>query len=96
MDAMMLNDSDTVGSAFKRAFYRVDGITMYACWAIWVGGLIWDLLGSEGSGIHTVVLILIGLLNPFLFLLLGLWRLPGLLTALIIIGINIKFLFAWL
>lgn len=46
----MLNDSDTVGSAFKRAFYRIDGITMYACWAIWVGVLIWDLLGSEGSG----------------------------------------------
>lgn len=92
----MLNDSDAVGHTFRRAFYRVDGVTMYVCWATWIGVLIWALLDPENSGIYILVLILIGLLNPFLFLLLGLWRFPGLLTALIIVGINVRFLFAWL
>jgi hypothetical protein len=94
MDALMLNESDTVGHTFKRAFYRVDGVTMYVCWAIWIGMLVHALFDPENPGIYILALIMLGLLNPFLFLLLGLWRLPGLLTALIIIGINIRFLVA--
>ena len=89
----MLNDSDTVGHTFRRAFYRVDGVTMYVCWAIWIGKLIWALFDPQSSGIQIIVLIMIGLANPVLFVMLGLWRFPGLLAALIIMGVNIRWLF---
>lgn len=57
MDALMLNDSDTVGHTFKRACYRVDGVTMYVCWAIWAGKSIWALFDPENPGIYIFVLI---------------------------------------
>jgi hypothetical protein len=88
----MLNDTDTVRHTFKRAFYRVDGVTMYACWAIWVGILIWTLFGPEGAGLNALVILLAGLMNPFVYLLLGLMRAPGLITALVIAGLNVRFL----
>ena len=36
--------------------------------------------------------LMIGLMSPFLYVLLGLMRIPGLLSALVIAAINIRFL----
>lgn len=70
----MFNDTDTVGYAFKRAFYRVDGVTMYVCWLIWAGILIWAMFDAEASRIEVLVKLMIGLMSPFLYVLLGLMR----------------------
>ena len=91
-EAQMFNDTDTVGYAFKRAFYRVDGVTMYVCWLIWAGILIWAMFDAEASRIEVLVKLMIGLMSPFLYVLLGLMRIPGLLSAVIIAAINIWFL----
>lgn len=88
----MFNDTDTVGYAFKRAFYRVDGVTMYVCWVIWTGILIWTIFDAEASRIEVLGKLMIGLMSPFLYVLLGLMRIPGLLSALVIAAINIRFL----
>lgn len=88
----MLNDTDTVGYAFKRAFYRVDGVTMYVFWVIWTGILIWTMFDAEASEIEVLAKLMIGLMSPFLYVLLGLKRIPGLLSALIIAAINVRFL----
>jgi len=90
----MLNDTDTVGRTFKRAFFRVDGVTMYFFWAIWVGLLIWVLFDPAKSGAEAFALFMIGMLNPFLYIFLGVMRSPGLLTALILIFLNVRFLWA--
>ncbi|AWY43826.1 hypothetical protein DKY63_29500 [Pseudomonas putida] len=89
----MLNDTDSVGDTFKRAFYRVDGVTMYVFWAIWVGMSAWAIFDTQASKIEVIVKLMIGLLNPFLYVLQGLIRMPGLLSALIIAAINARFLF---
>ncbi len=88
----MLNETDTVGHTFKRAFFRVDGVTMYFFWAVWLGLMIWALFDPDRLRLAPWVFFLIGLLNPFLYILLGLMRSPGLLTALILIFFNVKFL----
>jgi hypothetical protein len=92
----MLNETDTVGHTFKRAFFRVDGVTMYFFWAIWAGLLIWVLFDSTKSGVEALVLFMIGMLNPFLYVFLGVMRLPGLLTALVLIFLNVRFLWAFI
>lgn len=88
----MLNDTDTVGYAFKRAFYRVDGVTMYVFWVIWTGILIWTMFDAEASGMEVLGTLMIGLFSPFLYVLQGLMRMPGLLSALIIAVFNAWFL----
>lgn len=85
----MLNETDTVGHTFKRAFYRVDGVTMYVCWALWLGGFIWGLFDPARPEVLSLLIFMAGLMNPFLYLLHGLMRLPGLLSAIIIAGLNI-------
>lgn len=89
----MLNETDTVGHTFKRALYRVDGMTMYVCWALWLGGFIWGLFDPARPGELSLLIFMAGLMNPFVYLLLGLMRLPGLLTAIIITGFNIRVVF---
>lgn len=88
----MLNETDTVGQTFKRAFFRVDGMTMYFFWAVWLGLTTWALFDPGPLRTPAWLLFIIGLLSPFLYILFGLMRLPGLLTALIIIFFNAKFL----
>jgi hypothetical protein len=88
----MFNDTDTVGYAFKRAFYRVDGVTMFVFWLIWSGIFIWAMFDAEASRIEVLVKLMIGLMSPFLYVVLGLMRIPGLLSAVIIAAINIRFL----
>ena len=87
----MLNESDAVGHTFKRAFYRVDGVTMCVCWALWMGYFFWGLFDPATSGLLSAIVFVGGLMNPFVYLILGLMRLPGLLTAIVIAGLNIRF-----
>ncbi|WP_226501462.1 hypothetical protein [Pseudomonas sp. MWU16-30322] len=89
----MLNETDNVGQTFKRAFFRVDGVTMYFFWAVWLGLTIWTFFDPAPLRMAAWALFLLGLmLNPFIYVLLGVMRSPGLLTALIIIFFNVKFL----
>ncbi|MFJ2709747.1 MULTISPECIES: hypothetical protein [unclassified Pseudomonas] len=89
----MLNESDKVVHTFKRAFFRVDGVTMYSFWAVWLGLTIWALFDPAPLRFPAWILFMIGaVLNPFIYVLLGVMRSPGLLTAIIIIFFNIKFL----
>jgi hypothetical protein len=90
----MLNETDTVGHTFKRAFYRVDGVTMYVCWALWLGGFIWGLFDPARPGVLSLIIFMCGLMSPFFYLILGLARLPSLLTAIIIAGFNIWAVFS--
>ncbi|SFB28535.1 hypothetical protein SAMN03159488_02783 [Pseudomonas sp. NFIX10] len=92
----MLNEIDTVGHTFKRAFFRVDGVTMYFFWAIWAGFLIWALSDPAKPGAEALALFMIGMLNPFLYIFLGVMRSPGLLTALVLIFLNVRFLWAFI
>lgn len=91
----MLNGTDTVGHTFKRAFYRVDGVTMYAFWAIWIAILIWTVFDIEAPKIKVFATLMIGLIGPFLYLMFGLMRFPGLVTAIAIAVINIRSLSAY-
>jgi len=91
----MLNGTDTVGHTFKRAFYRVDGVTMYAFWAIWIAILIWTVFDVEAPKIKVFATLMIGLIGPFLYLMFGLMRFPGLVTAIAIAVINIRSLSAY-
>lgn len=91
----MLNGTDTVGHTFKRAFYRVDGVTMYAFWVIWIAISIWTVFDVEAPKIAVFATLMIGLNGPFLYLMFGLMRFPGLVTAIAIAVINIKFLSAY-
>jgi hypothetical protein len=91
----MLNGTDTVGHTFKRAFYRVDGVTMYAFWVIWIAILIWTVFDVEAPKIKVFATLMIGLMGPFLYLMFGLMRFPGLVTAIAIAVINIRFLSAY-
>jgi len=91
----MLNGTDTVGHTFKRAFYRVDGVTMYAFWVIWIAILIWTVFDVEAPKIKVFATLMIGLMGPFLYLMFGLMRFPGLVTAIAIAVINIKSLSAY-
>jgi hypothetical protein len=88
----MLNESDKVGHTFKRAFFRVDGVTMYFFLAIWLGLTIWAFFDPAPLRMAAWALFMIGLVSPFLYILLGVMRSPGLLTALIIIFFNVRFL----
>ncbi|WP_414892492.1 hypothetical protein [Pseudomonas serboccidentalis] len=89
----MLNETDTVGQTFKRAFRRVDGVTMYFFWAVWLGLTIWALFDPAPLRFPAWILFILGMtLNPFIYVLLGVMRSPGPLTALIIIFFNVKFL----
>lgn len=94
-DATMISGTDTVGSTFKRAFHRVDGVTMYIFWAIWIVISICTAFDAEASKIEVMAKLTIGFLSPLFFVMLGIWRAPGLLSALIIAGMNIKFLLAF-
>lgn len=96
MVTLMLNETDTVGHTFKKAFYRVDGVTMYVFWAIWGGLLILVLFDPAKSGAEAFALFMIGMLNPFLYIFLGVMRSPGLLTALALIFLNVRFLWAFI
>lgn len=91
----MLNGTDTIGHTFKRAFYRVDGVTMYAFWAIWIAILIWTVFDVEAPKIKVFATLMIGLIGPFLYLMFGLMRFPGLVTAIAIAVINIRSLSAY-
>ena len=89
----MLSESDKIGHTFKRAFFRVDGVTMYFFGAVWLGLTIWALFDPAPLRFPAWVLFMLGMtLNPFIYVLLGVMRSPGLLTALIIIFFNVKFL----
>lgn len=89
----MLNESDKVGHTFKRAFFRVDGVTMYFFWAVWAGLAIWALFDPVVIRFPAWSLVMIGtVFNPIFYVVLGVMRSPGLLTALIIIFFNVKFL----
>lgn len=88
--AQMLNETDTVGQTFKRAFFRVDGVTMYFFWAIWAGIMTKVLFDPSQPKIAVLVLFMVGMMNPILFIMMGLMRLPGLLTALVLAGLNVK------
>lgn len=91
----MLDGTDTVGHTFKRAFYRVDGVTMYAFWVIWIAISIWTVFDVEAPKIDVFATLIIGLIGPFFYLMLGLMRFPGLVTAIAIAVTNIRFLLAW-
>jgi len=89
----MLNESDKVGHTFKRAFFRVDGVTMYLFWAVWLGLTVWALFDPAPLRFPAWLLFMTGtVFNPIFYVLLGVMRSPGLLTALIIIFFNVKFL----
>lgn len=88
--AQMLNGTDTVGRTFKRAFFRVDGVVMYFFWALWIGIMAKVLFDPVQPGIAVLAVFLVGMMNPILFVLLGVMRSPGLLTALIIVGLNVR------
>lgn len=94
MVALMLNETDTVGHTFKKAFYRVDGVTMYVFWAIWIAIWIWIVFDPNQPSIAAWLCFMVGMVNPFLFILFGLMRSPGLLTAFLIIGLNVRALLA--
>jgi hypothetical protein len=94
--AQMLNETDTVGQTFKRALFRVDGVTMYFFWAVWLGLTIWALFDPAPLRMPAWLPFLIGLVSPFLYILFGVMRSPGLLTALVIIFINVKFLLVFI
>ncbi|WP_447801166.1 hypothetical protein [Pseudomonas kilonensis] len=94
MVTLMLNETDTVGHTFKKAFYRVDGVTMYVFWAIWIAIWIWILFDPNQPSIAALLCFVVGMVNPFLFILFGLMRFPGLLTAFLIIGLNVRALLA--
>ncbi len=87
----MLNGTDTVGHTFKRAFHRVDGVTMYVFWAIWNVIAIIKVFDTDAMKIEVVLMITIGFISPFFFIMLGLWRTSGLMSALIIAASNIWF-----
>ena len=91
----MFNDTDSVGFAFKRAFYRVDGVTMYIGWGIWLGVFIWSVFDREASKMEVVLKLVIGLIGPFFYVMFGLMRLPGLLSAIVIAATNIMFISAF-
>lgn len=89
----MLRDDDHVGEVFKRAFRRVDGLTMYCFIAIWALLSVWHWLAGDLQGSGFVVLsAMICAMNAVLFVMFGLSGLPGLASALIIAGFNIRFL----
>lgn len=92
----MLNETDTVGQTFKRAFFRVDGVTMYFFWAVWLGLTTWALFDPAPLRMPAWLPFLTGLVSPFLYILFGVMRSPGLLTALIIIFFNVKFLLVFI
>ncbi|MCS3835577.1 hypothetical protein HNR03_000157 [Pseudomonas sp. JAI111] len=86
----MFNDTDTVGYAFKRAFYRVDGVTMYVFLTIWAVIAAFSVFDEQASDVF--VELIFGSISPILYVVLGLTRLPGLVNALIIAAFNVRFL----
>lgn len=88
----MLNETDKVGDTFKRAFFRVDGVAMYFFWAVWMGLAVWQLFDpSKPKGV-SLIFVVGGMMNPFIFLLFGVMRTPAPWTALLIVGLNVRFL----
>lgn len=86
----MLRPEDNVGTTFRRAFKRVDGVVMYIASAVFLmrGIYQWDVNGDIWPFLIAMQMIF---LNGFLFIMMGLRGYPGLLSALIIAGMNVKF-----
>jgi hypothetical protein len=88
----LLREDDHLGPVLRRAFRRVDGMTMYVFIAAWLLRPVWQWLVGDWQGWAFVVLAsLMCLMNVFIYVMLGLSRLPGLLTALCIFAMNIRF-----
>lgn len=86
----MLRPEDNVGTTFKQAFKRIDGVVMYIASAVFLvwGIYHWCVHEDVWPLLIAVPFIFI---NGFLFIMMGLWRFPGLLSALVIAGLNIQF-----
>lgn len=88
----MFKGDETVGSVFRQAFRRVDGVTMYFFIAVWIGLGIRAAI-STGEIFPLILLSMMGLMSAMLFIGFGLQRSSGLSSALVIAGINVAALF---
>lgn len=88
----MLREDDHLGPVLRRAFHRVDGVTMYVFIAAWLLRPVWQWVIGDWHGFAFVLLSALAcLLNLFIFVFMGLSGAPGLITAIVIIAINIRF-----
>lgn len=88
----MLREDDHLGPVLRRAFRRVDGVTMYLFIAAWLLRPVWQLVtGDWHGGAFALLSALACLLNLLVFVFMGLSGAPGLITAIVIIAINIRF-----
>lgn len=86
----MLNETDTVGATFRRAFRRIDGLVMYLAMAIWlIQGCY--AYAMHDNGMELFISCVIAGFNAVLFVWMGLSRFPGLLTALLLVAFNLGF-----
>jgi len=89
---ILLREDDDLGPVLRRAFRRVDGVTMYVFIVAWLLRPVLQFAVGEWQGLAFVLLsVLACLLNLFIFVLMGLSGAPGLVTAIVIIAINIRF-----
>jgi hypothetical protein len=88
----LLREDDHLGPVLRRAFRRVDGVTMYCFMAAWLlrPVLQW-LLGDWHGWLSAGFGVLMCLMNLFIFVFMGLAGAPGLITAAFIIFVNIRF-----
>jgi hypothetical protein len=89
---ILLREDDHLGPVLRRAFRRVDGVTMYVFIAAWLLRPVWQWLIGDWQGLAFVLLSALAcLLNLFIFVFMGLSGAPGLITAIAIVAINIRF-----
>lgn len=87
----MLREDDHLGPVLRRAFRRVDGITMYLFIAAWLLRPVWQWVAGDWQGGAFVLLSAMAcLLNLFIFIFMGLSGAPGLITAIFLVAINIR------
>jgi hypothetical protein len=90
--SVLLREDDHLGPVLRRAFRRVDGVTMYVFIAAWLLRPVWQWVTGDWQGLAFVLLSALAcLLNLFIFVFMGLSGAPGLITAIAIIAINIRF-----
>lgn len=90
--SILLREDDHLGPVLQRAFRRVDGITMYLFIAAWLLRPVWQwLMGDWQGGAFVLLSVVASVLNLFIFIFMGLSGAPGLITAILLVAINIRF-----
>lgn len=90
--SILLREDDHLGPVLRRAVRRVDGVTMYVFIVAWLLRPFWQWVVGDWQGGAVVLLSAMAcVLNLFIFIFMGLSRAPGLLTAICIFAINIRF-----